>query len=88
MAHFFQWPIGYISDKIDRRVILIGVTFIASGLSIFIVASSYISIIIFFIILALYSGMSLPMYSLTIAHTNDYLQQDEIVGAIACYSYS
>ena len=79
----FQWPIGYISDKIDRRVILIGVTFIASGLAIFIVASSYISIIIFFIILALYSGMCLPMYSLTIAHTNDFLQQDEIVGAIA-----
>ena len=82
----FQWPIGYISDKIDRRVILISVTFIASGLSIFIVATSYISIIIFFIILALYSGMSLPMYSLAIAHTNDYLQQDEIVGAIAAFA--
>ena len=27
--------------------------------------------------------MSLPMYSLTIAHTNDYLQQDEIIGASA-----
>jgi MFS family permease len=77
----FQWPIGYISDKIDRRIILIGVTFLASGLSLFIVASSYISLIIFFILLAIYAGMSLPMYSLTIAHTNDYLQQDEIIGA-------
>ena len=77
----FQWPIGYFSDKIDRRVILIGVTLIASGLSLFIVASSYISLIIFFILSAIYAGMSLPMYSLTIAHTNDYLQQDEIIGA-------
>ena len=77
----FQWPVGYISDKIDRRIILIGVTLIASGLSLFIVASSYISIIIFFILLAIYAGMSLPMYSLTIAHTNDFLQQDEIIGA-------
>ena len=25
--------------------------------------------------------MSLPMYSLTIAHTNDFLQQNEIIGA-------
>tara|TARA_B110000196_G_scaffold36079_1_gene27073 strand:+ start:553 stop:1788 length:1236 start_codon:yes stop_codon:yes gene_type:complete len=79
----FQWPIGYISDKIDRRVILIGVTLVASGLSLFIVASSYISLIIFFILLAIYAGMSLPMYSLTIAHTNDFLQQDEIIGAIS-----
>ena len=79
----FQWPIGYLSDKIDRRVILISVTLISSALSLFIVASSYISLIIFFILLAVYSGMSLPMYSLTIAHTNDFLQQDEIIGATA-----
>ena len=79
----FQWPIGYISDKIDRRIVLIGVTFIASGLSLFIVASSYISLIIFFVLLAVYAGMSLPMYSLTIAHTNDFLQQNEIIGASA-----
>ena len=79
----FQWPIGYISDKIDRRVVLIGVTLVASGLSLLIVASSYISLVIFFIFLAMYAGMSLPMYSLTIAHTNDYLQQDEIIGAVA-----
>jgi MFS family permease len=82
----FQWPIGHISDKIDRRVVLIGVTFIASGLSLFIVVSSYISLLIFFIILAIYAGMSLPMYSLTIAHTNDFLQQNEIVGASAAIS--
>lgn len=78
-----QWPIGYISDKIDRRIVLICVTLVASGLSLLIVASSYISIIIFFILLAMYSGMSLPMYSLVIAHTNDYLQQEEIIGAVA-----
>ena len=40
-----QWPIGYISDKIDRRIILIAITFIAAGLSIFIVISSYLSFI-------------------------------------------
>ena len=79
----FQWPIGYLSDKIDRRVILISVTLISSALSLFIVASSYLSLIIFFILLAIYSGMSLPLYSLTIAHTNDFLQQDEIIGGTA-----
>ena len=82
----FQWPVGYISDKVDRRIVLVGVTFIASGLSLFIVASSYISLVIFFILLAIYAGMSLPMYSLTIAHTNDFLQQNEIVGASATIS--
>ena len=78
-----QWPIGFISDKIDRRIVLVSVTLIASVLSLIIVASSYLSIIIFFILLAIYSSVSLPMYSLVIAHTNDFLQQDEIVGAVA-----
>ena len=82
----FQWPIGYISDKIDRRIILIAVTLIASALSLFIVASSYISLIIFFLLLAIYAGMSLPMYSLVIAHTNDFLQQDEIIGASSAFA--
>ena len=81
-----QWPIGYISDRIDRRIILISATLIAAGLSIFIVLSSYLSLTVFFIILALYGGMSLPMVSLAIAHLNDYLQPDEIVSASSSFN--
>ena len=47
----------------------------------FIVISSYLSLVVFFIALAFYAGMSLPMHSLAVAHTNDYLQPDEIVAA-------
>tara|TARA_Y100000590_G_scaffold65887_2_gene71202 strand:- start:957 stop:2195 length:1239 start_codon:yes stop_codon:yes gene_type:complete len=78
-----QWPIGYLSDKIDRRIILIGVTLIASILSIVIIITSYFSLIIFLVILAIYSSMCLPMYSLCVAHTNDFLNSDEIVSATA-----
>ena len=81
----FQWPIGFLSDRFDRRIILIFVALIAAGLSIFIVISSYLSIIIFFIIVALFGGMSLPMYSLAIAHINDFLRPNEIVSASATF---
>ena len=80
-----QWPIGYLSDKMDRRIILIGVTFAASGLCVLIVGSSYISLTLFFILTALYSCVSLPMYSLAIAHTNDFLEQNEIVAASSAF---
>ena len=83
----FQWPIGTLSDRFDRRIMLIGVTLIASVLSIFIVATSYLSLILFFIIVAFYSGMSLPMYSLAIAHINDFIQPDEIVGVSATLQF-
>ena len=81
-----QWPIGYLSDRMDRRLILIGVTFVASGLCVLIVGSSYISLTLFFILTAIYSCMSLPMYSLAIAHTNDFLQQNEIVAASSAFA--
>mgnify|MGYP001451321117 FL=1 len=81
-----QWPIGYLSDKIDRRIILIGTTFIASGLCLFIVASSYISLIVFFVFVALYSSMCLPMYSLAVAHINDFLKPDQIVAASSSFA--
>ena len=81
-----QWPIGYLSDKMDRRIILIGVTLAASGLCLLIVVSSYISLILFFILTAIYSCMSLPMYSLAIAHTNDFLEQNEIVAASSAFA--
>ena len=66
---------------------LISVTLIASVLSIFIVATSYLSLILFFIIVAFYSGMSLPMYSLAVAHINDFIQPNEIVGVSATLQF-
>ena len=48
-----QWPIGYLSDKMDRRIILIGVTFASAALCVLIVGSSYISLTLFFILTAI-----------------------------------
>ena len=42
--------------------------------------------VVFFILLAFYAGMSLPMHSLAVAHTNDYVQTDEIVAASSSFA--
>ena len=80
-----QWPIGYLSDRIDRRVILIGVSFMASGLSLFFVFANFMPLTLFLIFTGLFSVACLPMYSLTVAHTNDFLQPNEIVSASATF---
>ena len=81
-----QWPIGYLSDKIDRRVILIGITFGAAGLSLIFIFASFLPITMFLIMTAIFSCFCLPMYSLAVAHTNDFLQPNEIVSASATFS--
>ena len=80
-----QWPIGYLSDRIDRRVILIAVSFMASGLSLFFVFANFMPLPLFLIFTGLFSVACLPMYSLTVAHTNDFLQPNEIVSASATF---
>jgi len=82
----FQWPVGLLSDKIDRRIILIACSLAASIIAILITISFYLSLTIFFILSAIFAGMSLPIYSLVVAHTNDFLQPDEIIETSAAIS--
>jgi len=76
-----QWPIGRLSDKLDRRKVLTGTTIVAG------VATGAIGVLgtADFVIVAaaffLFGGMCLPMYALCIAHTNDYLDADDMVAA-------
>ncbi len=78
---FFQWPLGRLSDSFDRRRVLTVVTFLAALCAIFAGLSASHSLLGLFALTALFGGMSLPMYSLCIAYTNDYLEPDQIVPA-------
>jgi MFS family permease len=78
---FFQWPLGRLSDSFDRRRVLTVVTFLAAVCAIFAGLSAGQSLLGLFVLTALFGGMSLPMYSLCIAYTNDYLEPDQIVPA-------
>ena len=90
----FQWPLGYLSDKIDRRTVIIFSSIAASifgFLAIFSVGSvpetMYLAIdwknnkIIFFAFVTIFAGFSLPIYAINIALTNDYISKDRFVAA-------
>jgi len=90
----FQWPIGYYSDKSDRRVIIIFCTFaaalfsflaiIASGSSLenmYLATNVGIDKIMFFIYISLYAGMAVPLFTLNLAYINDYMPKEKFVAA-------
>ena len=90
----FQWPIGYYSDKSDRRVIIIFCTFfaaffcflsiLASGTSLenmYLATSIGIDKIMFFIYVTLYAGMAIPLFTLNLAYVNDYIAKEKFVAA-------
>jgi MFS family permease len=77
----FQWPIGLISDKLDRRFVLTAVTFLASIITVSTLIIRPGIIFGHLIMVFLLGGMSFPMYSLTLALINDRLQPDQMVAA-------
>ncbi|MFT6426503.1 MAG: MFS family permease [Celeribacter sp.] len=79
-AVVFQMPIGWISDRIDRRLVILGaaaVGGVACVVGSLIGANLYVAIGV----ALLSGGMATPLYSLLIAHTNDYLEPDDMAGS-------
>ncbi len=76
----FQYPIGWISDKIDRRRV-IAVCMIVATFGTAMGAFAGGNIYIIYAAAAILGGMANPLYSLLIAHTNDYLSPSKMASA-------
>ena len=75
-----QYPIGYISDRMDRRLLISGIT--GGGAAMIAIGSQFTGDFGVILILAfLMGGISNPLYSLLIAYTNDYLEHDDMTAA-------
>jgi len=90
----FQWPVGYYSDRSDRRVIIIFCTFLAAIFCLLAIFASGASLqnmhlatsvgvdkIMFFVYVALYAGMAIPLFTLNLAYVNDYISKEKFVAA-------
>tara|TARA_Y100000590_G_scaffold17963_1_gene21441 strand:+ start:7 stop:1245 length:1239 start_codon:yes stop_codon:yes gene_type:complete len=75
-----QYLIGYLSDIYDRRVIILIVSFLAALFAVFAVIFNY-SFIYLLVFTFIFGGLTVPLYSLAIAHTNDFLTKSEMVAA-------
>ena len=76
----FQYPVGFISDRTDRRKLiillsLIGFTGVLSGIIFY--NNFYVVLFTFFVA----GGVANPLYSVVIAYTNDYLDQEDMASA-------
>ena len=76
-----QYPIGWVSDRVDRRRLILGVAglgVIAALVPLAVPGYPALLVAAFFI-----GGMSNPLYALLIAYTNDFLETDDMAAASA-----
>lgn len=74
-----QYPIGWVSDRMDRRVLIFIVCSIGTFFSF--AANLSDSFIWLLIVAFIIGGVSNPLYSLYIAYTNDNLEHDDMASA-------
>lgn len=77
----FQIPIGWASDRYDRRRVLIAVTFLSACFALLAMAMASYSFIGLLAAMCCLGGGTLSLYALGLAHTNDHLQPNQTVAA-------
>ena len=75
-----QYPIGWLSDRLDRRLLIMGVGFVG-GLGALLAYAVPDNFTIILISAAILGGTSNPLYALLIAYTNDYLEKEDMAAA-------
>jgi len=77
---FLQWPIGYVSDKVDRMYALIGL-----GLGVVGVAAALITVdrhtpfVLIAILFSVFGGLGESLYAVGVAHANDRADKTDYV---------
>ncbi len=79
-AMVLQYPIGWLSDRIDRRqvILMVAVAATVASLIAWVFGPNFNILLVCAFLLG---GMSNPLYGLLIAYTNDYLDTDQMAAA-------
>ena len=76
-----QWPVGRLSDLIDRRLVIVGVIVAGALVSVAMIAAPAGGEIALLLLGALFGGIAFVLYPLCVAHTNDHLEREERIAA-------
>lgn len=75
-----QWPLGYLSDRLGRRKILIAAATMGIVISGVIVTSmSSMTFVSANVAGLLWGAVALPLYTIAVAHANDFAETDDYV---------
>jgi MFS family permease len=74
-----QLPLGRFSDRVDRRFIIAGVSALSAGLGVALYFFGAMGRLETLALIAVFGMMALPLYGLSVAHTNDRIPRAEFV---------
>ncbi len=75
----FQYPLGRLSDRIDRRMVMTGIGAMGVAVATAAIGISSTTPAVLFFFAFLLGGMIYPAYSLAVAHANDFADAADFV---------
>jgi MFS family permease len=76
-----QYPVGRLSDRMDRRSMIAAACTVATLVAVSVVVFGPLPRALFLLLTALFSGTALTLYSLSVSHVNDKLEPAQMVAA-------
>ncbi len=78
---FSQYPLGVLSDRFDRRRMVVALALGAAAIAGLCVPAAAIHPFLLIALFAAFGAIALPLYPLLIAYANDHLSKDQMLGA-------
>jgi len=77
------YPLGWLSDRIDRRHVIIGASGMAAAILLALIhlVPTTVPVWLVFVYVAIFGGSVIPTYSIVTAHVNDMVKPGEFVAA-------
>lgn len=72
-----QTPFGRLSDKIDRRLVIVGLSGFSAVVGLLTVLINPSSGVLMFILFGMYGFGAYPLYAIAVAHANDFAKEGE-----------
>lgn len=76
-----QYPVGILSDRLDRRIVLTALALMVAALALANVFASFGSAPLQLVAVTAFGGLMIPLYALAIAQMNDHIDSDQMLGA-------
>ena len=85
-----QWPLGWASDKIDRRIVIAATSIGTVGTGLVLAFWALSGFYPVFAVAVLHGALMVPLYALCLSHVNDQVTNDRLVevsgGLLLVYS--
>ncbi len=78
-----QWPIGHLSDRFNRRDVMMGVSLAMAASSLAIIYASGRSDLAVIALAVLWGGFAFTIYPIAVSLTNDFLSANQVLSASA-----